>query len=213
MRRLFALFTIFIPLFVSAQFDTTDVLEVVKSHATKVTVAPPERVVKYSSFLDRNKAICLNIGYNNSSSLWGKKPSYVHGVNGISVGISAYGVYVSLAMNTEGAHHSNMGVDLYDGYNTAAYHIGYTLPISDWLSITPVIGYSYWQSGYYDGSDYTVDRYGVHNKFIAEFSHSAFDYGAIVNFTLWKYVNVFFNITSNNIGGGLGARIPFDVFR
>lgn len=197
-----------------AQSDAiSNALKVTKEYTTEVAVATPTRSVKYSPFLDRNRAISLNIGYNNSCIIGRRKQPNMHGVSGISVGISVYGIYINLATNTEGSHQSNMGVDKYRGYNTEAYHIGYTLPITDWLSVTPIIGKSSWQSGYYDGSDYTVDEYGVHNKFYAEDSYSAFDYGAIINVTMFKYVNVFFNITHANIGGGIGMRLPFDVFR
>lgn len=199
---------------VQAQSDAiSSALKDTKVYATKVAVATPARGGKYSPFLDRNKAVSLNIGYNNSCFLGKKKHPNMHGVSGMSVGISIYGVYINLAANIEGSHHSNMGVDKYQGYNTLAYHIGYTLPINDWLSVTPIIGKSDWQSGYYDGSDYTVDQYGVHNKFHAEDRYSTFDYGAIINVTIFKYVNVFFNITYANIGGGIGMRLSFDVFR
>lgn len=216
MKKIFLLTCIILLSFlqVQAQSDAiSNALNLTKKYATEVAVATPTRSVKYASFLDRNKAISLNIGYNNSYIIGRRKQPNMHGVSGISVGISVYGIYINLAANIEGSHHSNMGVDKYPGYNTLAYHIGYTLPINDWISVTPIIGKSSWQSGYYDGSDYTVDEYGVHNKFYAEDSYNAFDYGAIINVTLFKYVNVFFNITRANIGGGIGMRLPFDVFR
>lgn len=195
-----------------AQSDAISfVQKVTKKYAMEVAVATPTRSVKYYSFLDRNKAVSVNCGY---SYIFGKKEyPEMRGLSGANVGISIYGVYINIVGNLEGNYDSTMGVDKYNGYRTVAYHIGYTLPIAEWFSVTPIIGYSCWERGYYDGSDYYVDDYGVHNRFHAEMSYKAFDYGAIINFTALKYINIYFNITTTNIGGGIGFRLPFSVFR
>lgn len=173
---------------------------------THTKVAPEPTVkVKYYPFVERNKAFSFNIGYNYSYGVEGR----YKGVSGMSFALSLYGVYLDFSGNVEGNHAGNMGVDKYSGYKTQALHIGYTFPISDWMRIIPVIGYSTSAIGYYDGSDFTVDENGVSNKFHASDKSVFFDYGVVVNVTIVKWLSLYANIERRNIGMGVGVYLTF----
>lgn len=161
-----------------------------------------------SKFLARNKGVSFGIGYNNSGSFRLLKDDYITGVNGMSIYMFCWGAYLDVAFNTEGDQSGNMGIDIYDGYKTSAFHVGYAIPLCKWFRVIPVIGYSKWAEGYYDGSDYGVNGYGIVNRFYPRKHLNAVDYGVVLQFMIGKWVDIVVNVEAYNIGIGAGIIMP-----
>lgn len=158
--------------------------------------------------LDYNKEISFSVGYNSNGGITALRDNNVIGVPSIYASVQIYGFYIGLSYNSGDDHSRNLGIEKYSGYRTRAYHFGYAIPICRWFKVIPIIGYSTWESGYWDGSDWAVDSEGVYNKFYADYSHKAFDYGVSLHFTIAKFINLYTNVTANNISLGAGLTLP-----
>ena len=151
-----------------------------------------------SLFLERNKVLEVGVGYNGNGWTYDN-------INGTMLVLNIYGVHFDFGNNSEGNHENNIGVDKYSGYQMFTWHLGYSLPICDWLKITPVIGANKRASGYYDGGDYSFDSDGnVHNKFHPNSTLKGFDYGVVVTARFAKCLMAYVNIERHNIGVGIG---------
>ena len=71
-----------------------------------------------------------------------------------------------------------------------------------------------WLKGYYDGSDWYVNEGTIVNEFKdARGDYRKFDYGATLQFTAFKHLNIYVNVTSYNVGAGIGFSVPTNAFR
>ena len=166
-----------------------------------------------STFLERNKTIDVNLGYSSLGATAALHRDNIHGVNGMHCSLSGWGAYFDFSVNTEGAYERELGLEKYNGYYVNSWHVGYALPVCDWFKIIPTIGIHTWLKGYYDGSDWFVDDYGIVNRFKdARGDYRRFDCGASFQFTLFKYLNLYVNVTSYNIGGGIGLCLSKHAF-
>jgi hypothetical protein len=172
--------------------------------ATLLTIGVTEaQEVKNNAFLVRNKGCVAAFGYNGSG--WS-----FDNVDGVTALLNIYGVHFDFSFNAEGNNEGNTGIDIYQGYRTRSFHIGYSIPICNWLKITPVVGYNNWGKGYYDGLDYTVGQSGIQNKFTATSRIKGFDFGAVVSAEIAKTVVLYINIERYNIGAGVGICLRSD---
>jgi hypothetical protein len=159
--------------------------------------------VKDNLFLSRNKGVVGAFGYNGCGWRFDR-------VDGMTVMLNIYGVHLDYSFNGEGNNEGNTGIDIYYGYRTHAFHVGYSIPICDWFKVTPVIGYNNWQEGYYDGLDYTVDGNGIHNKFTATSYVRGFDFGLVLSAEIAKILVLYVNVERYNIGVGAGISFRTD---
>lgn len=151
-----------------------------------------------SSIIEYNKTPWAAFGYNCSG--------YSHkGVNGMCGMMNILGVHVDYAFNAEGNNEGNSGIDRYYGYETYAWHLGYSIPVTEYFKVTPVIGMSKWGEGYYDGLDYTIDENGIHNQFNATYEYRRFDYGVVLSAEIKKTIVLYVNLERENIGVGIGV--------
>lgn len=151
-----------------------------------------------NNIVEYNKVVWCAIGYNVAG--------YTHeGKGGFSAVVNCCGVHIDYGENIEGSQEANMGVGIYDGYKTSAFHIGYSLPVTECFKVTPVFGVSNWAKGYYDGLDYIIDDDAyIHNKFYPTYEYSRFDYGLILSYEIERAAVVYLNIERDNIGIGVG---------
>ena len=162
---------------------------------------------------DYNKTFEVNIGYNSCGGFRPLIDRRIHNISGMSASLSLWGFYLGFISNTQGIDgFRDMGLDTYPGYVASTLHIGYSIPLCSWAKITPIIGWSKWANGYYDGSDWGVDSNGIYNKFHSLNQYAFLDYGLVMNFTIKKYLNLFVNISANNIGVGGGFCLPLGDF-
>ena len=167
-----------------------------------------------SLLVERNKTFDINIGYVSCGAVAGTNRNDIYGISGIQCSLSGWGVYVDIATNTEGSHSGNMGIDKYDGYYALSWHVGYALPLCNWFKVIPHIGMQTWLKGYYDGSDWYVNEGTIVNEFKdARGDYRKFDYGATLQFTAFKHLNIYVNVTSYNVGAGIGFSVPTNAFR
>ena len=114
--------------------------------------------------------------------LWGSyknvqyEPSYVWGMS-----ISCLGIYYDWGCSTpQGINSLDLG--RWTGTSADYKHIGYTIPISRYFTITPLYGTITTRKGIVDGDDWYVSNVdGVTNRFKVEETHTCSDYGVILN--------------------------------
>ena len=61
-------------------------------------------------------------------------------------------------------HGSDVDVDVWDDDKALTCHLGYQVPVTNWLRIIPMVGYAYDVTGTTDGHDWSYNN-GIHNKF------------------------------------------------
>lgn len=131
------------------------------------------------------------VGIGKSQTLFGG------GINAI-----IWGVYVDFLLHPN-AHHSSTEVGTWHDKQGIATHIGYQIPFSKTFRIIPMIGYGEVNEGITDGSDYSIDGSGVHNKYHATSRDGGFDFGAafVLNFGI---LNIYATTTYWSLSAGVG---------
>ena len=113
-----------------------------------------------------------------------------------------YGFYFDVGV-CPSSHESDVRVDKWDDNKALMFHAGYQLPLTKWLRVIPIIGYSHYASGTTDGSNYHVTSNGIHNEFTADESFSKFDYGTAAVFNM-NHINLQATITRYSWYLGVG---------
>ena len=99
-------------------------------------------------------------------------------------------------------HGSDVDVDVWDDDKALTCHLGYQVPLTNWLRIIPMVGYAYDVTGTTDGHDWSYNN-GIHNKFNIDEKVEGFDYGAAVVFNI-NHVNIQGTYTKYNWYIGIG---------
>ena len=129
-----------------------------------------------------------------------KYPTYI-------INVSYYGVYLDIG-GCPRSHRSDVRVDKWKDSSYFTFHVGYQLPVLNWLRVTPLVGYYCHKSGYTDGYDYTVDKYGIHNRFDVTDQKSGFDFGGNLQFDINRF-SIFCTFTKKLWYAGLGFNVMF----
>ncbi len=104
-----------------------------------------------------------------------------------AMGVNAtfYGAYVD-CMWWPRKHDNDVRVDKWKDHSVWAAHVGYQIPFFKYggtsIRITPMVGYASVKEGITDGEDWSVDKYGIVNKFNVTEEKDGFDYGAALVF-------------------------------
>ena len=121
---------------------------------------------------------------------------------GFGFNLTVWGVYFDLLIN--GAEHAgSTKVGTWNDNQGVAVHLGYQIPITQWLRVIPLVGYGEINTGITDGRDYTIDKNGVHNRYRATWRHGGFDAGGSLCFNI-KYVSIYLTGTMWSVSGGVG---------
>lgn len=159
------------------------------------------------SFIDRNKNISIGahfgaVGQNEDM-----------GLQIIMLNVTVYGVYIDFGGWPQ-SHGSDINVGIWEADKAELFHIGYQLPVTNWLKITPLIGYANDETGYTNGYNYKIDQYGIHNQFISETGISDFDFGGQAKFEIpinkKTSIDIMGTYTKYSWYGGIGVTIDFN---
>lgn len=103
---------------------------------------------------------------------------------GYDISFSIMGVYLSLGdADADGRHSTNVGT--WGATSCGHFHIGYTIPISKYFSITPMVGRVNSKSGVVNGNDWYVGNHGITNKYTANDRKYYTDYGTLLNINIY----------------------------
>lgn len=154
------------------------------------------------TFFERNKNISMGIQFgavdqHNNTDM---------GFQTLMINVSCYGVYLDIG-GWPRTHSSDVRVDKWDDESCFAFHVGYQLPFLSWLKITPLIGYYNHKSGYTDGSNWTINRYGINNKFVVQDKLNGFDYGGNIQIDIKRFC-ILGTFTKNMWYAGVGFNVP-----
>ena len=158
---------------------------------------------EYNDFFARNNNVSINLQFGAVDNINNKHA----GFQTMMFGISAYGVYMDIG-GWPASHTSDYFYGDRDDEKCFAIHGGYQIPVLPFLKITPLLGYYEHQIGWTDGDWYYIDRYGdIHNHFITEYEYRGFDYGAQIQFDIYR-LSIVGTVTKNMWYAGLGVNIP-----
>lgn len=117
---------------------------------------------------------------------------------------TAYGIYVDF-LGMPRAHEKSTDVDKHENEKTSiGAHLGYQFPLTNWLSIIPVVGYASVKNGTTDGSNYKINsQTGITNSYKVKDEISGFDYGGLLCFNI-KKVRLYAAGTRYGLYGGIG---------
>ena len=101
------------------------------------------------------------------------------------------------------SHGGDVGVDVWDDDEAITCHLGYQLPITNWLRVIPMVGYAYDATGTTDGYNWSYNSHGIHNEFDIAEEVKGFDYGTAIVFNI-KHVNIQGTYTKYNWYVGIG---------
>ena len=122
----------------------------------------------------------------------------------IGLNFTAYGIYVDF-LGFPRAHESSTDVDKHENEKTSfGAHLGYQFPLTKWLSIIPIVGYSTVKNGTTDGSNYKINKNtGITNSYYVKDKNDGFDYGGALCFNI-KSVRLYAVGTRFGLYGGIG---------
>lgn len=158
--------------------------------------------VNGQTFFKRNKNLSFGVQFgavdhHNNTDM---------GFQTLMATITCYGVYLDIG-GWPTSHGSDVRVDKWDDEHCFAFHVGYQLPVLNWLKITPLIGYYNHESGYTDGSKWTVTKSGIKNKFVALDKLNGVDFGGNIQISI-KWFNILGTFTTNMWYAGIGFNVP-----
>lgn len=126
---------------------------------------------------------------------------------GLGMNLTISGVYVDL-MGWPRAHESSTDVDVHKDEKVCfSGHVGYEFPLTKWLSIIPVVGYTSVKNGDTDGSNYKINKSSgkITNSYYVKEKNEGFDYGGMLNINI-KSVKIYAAGTRYGIYGGIGLK-------
>ena len=106
------------------------------------------------------------------------------------------------------SHGSDTNVGVWDADRAYLVHFGYTIPLTSFIILTPMIGYASNESGYTDGYNWHVTNSGIHNEFVSQWDCKGFDFGAQLTINI-KHFNIYGTFTKYAWYGGIGYEIHF----
>ena len=155
------------------------------------------------TFSQRQKYISFGIQY----AMVDQNSNKIDSHNAFVINMSIYGVYADLGLMSP-KHNRSVEIDKWrNEHSVESFHFGFQLPITQWLRITPIMGYYNHESGYTDGHDWGVDKYGVYNKFHTEKQSNGPDCGVNVELS-FDYVSLYGTYTEHMWYAGIGVNIP-----
>ena len=134
-------------------------------------------IISAQSFFDENRNISAGVHFGAVGQ------NQDLGLQIIMFNATIYGVYIDFGGWPQD-HASDANIDIWDANKAFLFHVGYQVPVSSWLKITPLIGYANDESGYTNGYNWKVNRNGIHNQFVSEESVNGFDFGIQTKFEI-----------------------------
>lgn len=121
----------------------------------------------------------------------------------------AYGIYLD-CLYASPQHRSDPKMAVWDDNSGFSIHLGYQVPILEWLRIIPIIGYAEVSKGTTDGTDYNYEystsshRWIINNKYTKTWKDGGFDAGGSLVVNVGP-VNIFVTGTMCSVYGGIGV--------
>ena len=150
----------------------------------------------------------LTVGFQLGEAGW---HTMYHGL-GIGASVSVCGVYVDfLVSGPEYQYDNHVNQTLIPDDEAFAINLGYQIPITSWLRIAPILGYSQTNEGVIDMStvNIEVNEYSgsmYHDYYVRSRTHE-FNYGGGIFIQPIKYVELYGVCTRRAIYGGISLNL------
>ena len=153
---------------------------------------------------DRDASIGFNIGavgYHFN----GKIDKTYTGL-GFGASFSIKGIYIDcIYQGPEHRYSHKVAPQLYPDHTALTINLGYKLPVTSWLNITPLIGYSNETQGWTDCSTINIDyeNHSVYHDYDREHIQSHFNYGVGISVKPIKMLEIGGVCTAHAVYGNI----------
>lgn len=132
--------------------------------------------------------------------------------SGIGVGASAsiLGVYMDfIYQSPEHKWGNKVTPDMYNDHSALTINVGYKIPVTSWLNITPLIGYSNETTGWTDCSTVNVDyeNHSIYHDYDVECRYNHFNYGLGLSVKPIRWIEIGGVCTSHAVYGNLSLNL------
>lgn len=128
---------------------------------------------------------------------------------GVGASISFLGVYIDfIYQSPEHRYGNKITPDMYYDHTALAINLGYKIPVTSWLNITPLIGYSNQTTGWTDCSTINIDETNsIYHDYDAEHIYSHFNYGVGLSVKPIRWLEIGGVCTSHAVYGNVSLNI------
>jgi len=130
---------------------------------------------------------------------------------GYGVSVSLLGVYLDfMYQNPEHKWGNKIMPIVYNDHTALTINVGYKIPITSWLHLTPLIGYSNETTGITDCSTVNVEyeSHAIYHDYDAEEIYSHFNYGVGLSLKPIKWLEFGGVCTAHAVYGNISLNLP-----
>ena len=152
-----------------------------------------------------NASIGLNLGVVGYHLGQGSIDKTYAGL-GIGANLTLSGVYLDfISQSPEHRWNSKVSPVVYHDHTALTINLGYKVPVTHWLFITPMIGYSNETTGLTDCSTINVDyeRRSIYHDYKRQTIDNHFNYGVGLSLKLFNYIEIGGVCTSHAVYGSI----------
>ena len=125
---------------------------------------------------------------------------------GLGANLTLAGVYLDFIYQSP-EHHWDRKVSpiVYHDHTALTINVGYKVPVTHWLFITPMVGYSNETTGLTDCSTINVDyeRRSIYHDYKRQTINNHFNYGVGLSLKLFKFIEIGGVCTSHAVYGSI----------
>ncbi len=129
---------------------------------------------------------------------------------GTGVSLSVLGVYLDfIYQSPEHKWGNKITPDMYYDHSALTINMGYKIPVTSWLNITPLIGYSNETEGWTDCSTVNVEyeSHSIYHDYDVEYRYNHFNYGVGLSLKPISWLEIGGVCTSHAVYGNLSLNL------
>lgn len=129
---------------------------------------------------------------------------------GLGASISVFGVYLDfIYQSPEHKWGNKITPDMYYDHSALTINMGYKIPVTSWLNVTPLIGYSNETEGWTDCGTINVDyeNHSVYHDYDVEHRYNHFNYGLGLSVKPISWLEIGGVCTSHAVYGNISLNL------
>ena len=168
--------------------------------------------LKAQLFDFRNNLSDFSIGFNLGVVGYDYAPGQIdktYSGLGTGVSLSVLGVYLDfMYQSPEHRWGNKITPIMYKDHTALTINVGYKIPVTYWLNVTPLIGYSNETTGWTDCSTINVDdNHSIYHDYDVEHRYNHFNYGLGLSVKPISWLEIGGVCTSHAVYGNLSVNL------
>jgi hypothetical protein len=168
--------------------------------------------LKAQLFDFRNNLSDFSIGFNLGVVGYDYAPGQIdktYSGLGTGVSLSVLGVYLDfMYQSPEHRWGNKITPIMYNDHTALTINVGYKIPVTYWLNVTPLIGYSNETTGWTDCSTINVDdNHSIYHDYDVEHRYNHFNYGLGLSVKPISWLEIGGVCTSHAVYGNLSVNL------